>query len=440
MKKLILIPACFAAVTVAAPKPTYYKDALPILQERCQTCHRPGEIAPMTFLDYKSTRPWAKAIKTAVSTRKMPPWFADPAHGTFANDWSLSKAEIDTLVAWADDGAPEGNPKDAPKPKTWVDGWNIPKPDFVAEMPDAFPIPASGKIDYQYIVLPTNLTEDKWIQMAEVRPTFRPSVHHVVVFIREKGSNWLKEAQPGVPYVPPTNQQFQNTLGAGNEVLTIYTPGMIPDVWKPGQAKFLPAGSDLVFQLHYTPNVKAGAGTDRSRVGLVFAKEPPTERVMTLAAIDFRLKIPPGEANYESHARSPHPNASTLLSFFPHMHLRGKAFEYRLVSPTGEKKTLLKVDKYDFNWQLAYRLSQPVEVPPGSRIEATAWFDNSPNNPANPDATAEVKWGEQSWEEMMIGFYDIAVDRKFNRNTFLRRPTDRAPAAPPSGPGTRTGQ
>lgn len=418
-RRILLLGACLTFSLVAAPK-TYHKDVAPILMEKCQGCHRPGEIAPMTFMSYKEVRPWAKAIKTAVASKKMPPWFADSRFGHFANDWSLNAEQIATITSWVDGGAAEGNPKDSPKPKQWTAGWNITKPDLEIEMPAPFPIPAEGKVDYQYIVLPSGLTEDKWVQMAEVRPTYRQAVHHVVVFIREKGSRWLQEAKPGVPYVPPSNRQFENTLGGGSDILTIYTPGMLPDIFKPGQAKMVPAGADFVLQLHYTVNGKAG--TDQSKIGLVFAKEPPQERVITLGAVNMNFTIPPGEANYPVSGRAPNFYPATLLSFFPHMHLRGKGFEYKLIQPSGEAETLLKIDKYDFNWQLAYRLAKPIQLVPGARIEAVGTFDNSANNPANPDPKAAVKWGEQSWEEMMIGFYDVAVDSKFTRRTIMQPP------------------
>jgi hypothetical protein len=194
----------FLTASVASAAPTYYKDVLPILQERCQECHRAGEVGPMAFTSYKDTRPWAKAIREVVRTKKMPPWFADPAHGKFSNDRSMPQSEIDTLAAWAEAGAPEGNPKQAPAPKQWATGWAIPKPDAVIAMPTAFEVPANGKVDYQYIVLPTGFTEDKWVQMAEARPSARSVVHHIVVYVREPNSKWLRgEAQPGVPFVPP---------------------------------------------------------------------------------------------------------------------------------------------------------------------------------------------------------------------------------------------
>ena len=356
-------------------KVTYYKDALPILMERCQGCHRPGEIAPMSFMSYKETRPWAKAIKAAITTRKMPPWSADPHVGKFSNDWSLTDTQLATLTSWIDGGAIEGSSADAPAPKVFVEGWNIGKPDYQIAMPEPFPIGATGSIDYQYIVIPSGLTEDKWVQAAEIRPTMRQAVHHVVVFVREKGSNWLKEAQPGIPYVPANNQKFANTLGGGSDVLTIYTPGMAPDVWTNGMAKMIPAGADFVLQLHYTPNGKAG--TDQSKIGIVYAKAPVERRVITMAAIDFQLSIPPGEANYISKAKTPNFYESTLISFFPHMHVRGKAFEYEVVMPNGEREKLLNVPKYDFNWQFSYRLDKPIDLPPGSKIECTAVFDNS---------------------------------------------------------------
>ena len=433
MRIPLLALVCLAATVAAngapaasksdksASKVTYYKDALPILQERCQGCHRPGEIAPMTFMTYKETRPWAKAIKTAVSTRKMPPWSADPHVGKFSNDWSLTDKHVETLTAWVDGGAAEGNANEAPAPKTYVEGWNIGKPDFEIGLPEAFPIPATGVVDYQYVVIPSGLTEDKWVQAAELRPTFRQAVHHVVVFIREKGSNWLPLAKPGVPYIPPSNQQFINTLGGGNsEVLTIYTPGMAPDIWTSGLAKLVPAGADLVFQLHYTPNGKAGA--DQSKLALIFAKEPVQRRVITSAGIDFKLSIPPGEANYASTAKNPNYYDSELISFFPHMHVRGKSFEYKMVALDGTETPLLNVPRYDFNWQFSYRLDKPIPLPAGSRILCNAVFDNSANNVANPDPKATVKWGEQTTEEMMIGFYDVSVSKEMTRKKFQTPP------------------
>jgi hypothetical protein len=403
---LLLIPV---AIVAAAPGPTFYKDVLPLLQEHCQECHRPGEIGPMPLLSYQQVRPWAAAMKESVRLKKMPPWFADPHFGKFANDRSLSQAQIDLIAAWADGGAKEGNPKDGPKARNWVEGWNIPKPDLVLQMEAPFSIPAQGTIDYQYVVLPTKFTEDQWVRMAETRPSNRAVVHHMVIFVRDPQSNWLRgEAQPGVPFVPPKTGRRNDIGGGGNEILTVYTPGMVPDEWKSNQAKLIKAGSDLVLQIHYTANGKATE--DRTKVGLVLAKEPPTERIISLPISNARFAIPPGDPNYEINASTRALNPAKVVSFFPHMHLRGKDFEYRMVTAAGETQTLLRVPRYDFNWQLAYKPAEEIVVPAGARFECIAHFDNSPNNPANPDPKAEVHFGEQSWEEMMIGFMDLAVD------------------------------
>ncbi len=430
MKLKILASVLAVTAAMAAPPAkvtsgvTYNKDVLPILQNRCQACHRPGEIGPMPFLTYKETRPWAKAIREAVSSTKMPPWFADPKYGHFANDRSMSRKEIETISAWVDSGAPEGNPKDRPAAREFIDGWAMDKPDAVYQIPTAFPVPASGTVEYQYIVVPTNLTEDKWVRMTEARPTNRAVVHHVVVYIREPNSKWLRgEATPGVPFVPPAKtadgKQRSDIGGGGSDILTIYTPGNSPDVWRPGLAKLIKAGSDLVFQLHYTANGKAGE--DQSRVGVVFAKEPPAERVMTLGLGTDKFAIPPGDPNYRVPFTVTLPNSSTLLSFFPHMHLRGRAFEYKVTQPGGEQETLLKIDNYNFNWQLTYRLEKPLLLQEGAKIEVAGYFDNSPNNPYNPDPKATVKFGEQSWEEMMIGFIDVAIDAKMDKKTFFTK-------------------
>ena len=264
-----------AMSALAASSVTFHRDIEPILQDRCQGCHRPGEIGPMALMTYDQARPWAKAIRTAVLAGKMPPWPINPHYGKFSNDRSLSKEQIDLLTAWVDSGAPEGNRADAPKPRTWVDGWNIPTPDVVLEMPQAFEMPAKGRVEYQYIVVPTGFTEDKWVQMAELRPSDRTITHHAQIYIREPGSKWLADQPPGVPLA-----LANRSGGMGSEILAIYTPGMVPDVFKPGTAKLIPAGSDLVFQMHYTATGKPGS--DRTKLGLVFAKEPPKERAFTM--------------------------------------------------------------------------------------------------------------------------------------------------------------
>jgi len=421
------LAVCVAAS--AAPSVTFHKDVEQILEDHCQECHRPGEIGPMPLLSYEQARPWAKAIKAEVLTNKMPPWPADPHYGKFSNDRSLTRQQIDTLAAWADAGAPEGSKADAPKPRTWVQGWNIGKPDAIIEMPKAIDIAATGEVEYQYIVVPTGFTEDKWVQSVEIRPSDRTVVHHAVIFIRPPGDKWLAAAQPGVPFVPAAStpsQRFSNTQGGFNDVLTIYTPGMVPAEWKPGEAKQIKAGSDIVFQMHYTASGKPGS--DKTRLGLVFAKEPPTRRIITVGALNNAFKIPAGDGNFKAEATVPVVHPMTVISLFPHLHLRGKAFQYDVIYPTGETETILKVDNWSLNWQLSYKLAKPLELQPGAKIKATAWWDNSANNPANPDPSKDVRWGEQSWEEMMIGFVDVAVDPELTNKTVYSASRPQTPA------------
>jgi hypothetical protein len=418
----ILYVALLVAASASAGQPTFHKDVEPILQKNCQGCHRPGEAAPFSLLTYKESRPWAKAIRESVRLKRMPPWFADPHVGRFANDRSLGQREIDTLVAWADTGAAEGNPKDAPTKVTQVTGWNIGEPDLVLEMPSEYRVPAKGTIEYTYFVIPTGFTKDNWVRFAEVRPGNRKVVHHVIAFIREPGSKWLRGAVPGKPFVPGKGSDGGG--GFGGQFLVGYAPGTVPDMLEPGQARLIKAGSDIVLQMHYT--AAGEEQPDRSKVGITFAKEPPKERVVTLAAMNTRFAIPPGAPNHKVVSELTLQQATTLTALTPHMHLRGKAFQYRVVYPTGETQDLLAVPKYDFNWQLTYVPEKPVVLPKGSRIECTAWFDNSPNNPANPDPAAEVRFGDQSWEEMMIGFFNVTLDPNADPNSLVREPKPRA--------------
>jgi hypothetical protein len=404
------------ALAGAAKEVTFHKDVEPILQNRCQGCHRPGEAGRMPLLTYQQARPWAKAIREVVASKRMPPWYADPHYGKFENDRSLTPAEVDTLLAWSDGGAKRGNPKDAPKPRQFSDGWAIPKPDVVFEMPQDFVVPAKGTIEYHYVILPTNFTEDKWVEAFEARPGNREVVHHIIAFVREPNSRWMRDAKPGVPFVPErgrrsregaNNENPENSGVPNAELLAGYAPGLPEGILRPGQAKLVKAGSDIVLQMHYTANGKES--TDRSRVGLVFAKQPPQERVLTLAAANSKFAIPPGDANYRVDSEFTLHDEAKLVDLMPHMHLRGKDFEYRLVYPDGRKETILRVPNYDFNWQLFYYLSEQKTLPKGTKIECTAHFDNSAANKANPDPSKEVKWGDQSWEEMMIGWFDLAI-------------------------------
>jgi len=406
--RLFCASLTFTALALAAPaEVTYYKDALPVMEKNCQGCHRPGEPGPMSLLTYESTRPWAKAIKQVVSSKTMPPWFADPAHGKFSNDRSLSEADIKTLVAWVDGGAKAGDPKDAPQPIAFTDGWTIGKPDAVFEIPTSFKVPKAGTIDYQYLVMHTGFTEDKYVQFAEARPTDLKHTHHIIVFLREPGNPWMKDAPIGVPFVPSREGRRGEDGGGQGEFLAGYAPGMVAPMLKPGQAKLLKAGSDLVFQLHYTADGKDGE--DKSKVGFVFSKTKPTERIFTLAAANPKFAIPPGDPNYRVDSKIVLQDEAELTMLLPHMHLRGKDFEYRITYPDGRKETILSVPHYSFAWQLSYFLAEPKKLPAGTTIECTAHFDNSANNPANPDPTKEIHFGEQSWDEMMIGFFDVAI-------------------------------
>ncbi len=376
----------FAAASLAAP--TFTRDVAPILYNRCVECHRAGEVAGISFTTYKEVRPWAKAIKERVLTHSMPPWLADPHYGEFRNDRRLSSKEIETLAAWADAGSPEGDAKDMPALPQFADGWNIGKPDAVFDIGTDFDVPAEGVVAYKYFTVPTNFTEDKWIEAAEIRPDKRSAVHHIIVFVQEPG------ATPGFG-------------GEGGNLLVGYAPGEQPVRFEPGTAKLVRAGSTFRFQLHYTPNGKAVK--DRSYVGLKFAKEPPKYRAVTGRALTFNFKIPPGDPNYEVKSTWTAREDVQLVGLMPHMHLRGKDFKYTVVYPDGRDQVILSVPKYDFNWQLAYEPKMSMPLPKGTRIDCVAHFDNSPNNKYNPDPTKEVKWGDQTWEEMMIGWFTYTV-------------------------------
>jgi hypothetical protein len=407
----------------AAATPTFYRDVLPILQQHCQRCHRAGEIGPMPLVTADQARRWSGKIKEKVRARQMPPWFADPAYGRFSDDPSLTGQEIVALSAWADAHAPLGDPRDAPPPPRWTRGWNIPQPDLVIEMPKPVSIPAHGDVDYTYEIVPTGFNQDRWVQMSEVRPSGREHVHHAVVYIRPPDSQWLRGAPVGVPFTASSlhDEKLRHEAhSTTSDMLLVYAPGSSPDHWPDGMAKFIPAHSDLVFQMHYTTNGKAGS--DRTKVGMVFAPKTPKQRVLTLqlAYDQYAIPIPAGAENYRVEVRGTLPNDATLLSFFPHMHLRGKRFEYNLIHPDRTVETLLRVN-YDFYWQLSYRLATPRVLKAGAELEAVAWYDNSRNNPHNPDPESDVQWGDQTYNEMMVGFFDIAVPANMDKGQFFVR-------------------
>jgi len=359
------------------------------------------------MLTYEQTRPWAAAMKEAVLTRKMPPWFADPRYGHFANATALTQRDIDTIAAWADAHAPKGDPKDLPAPANFVEGWQIGKPDLIYQLTKPFNVPATGVVDYQHIIVPSGFTKDTWVQAAEVRPTDRSVVHHIIAFVREPKSNWFKGELPGVFFIAPQVKTTEepDTSALPSDFLVGYAPGQPAEILRPGQAKLIKAGSDFVFQVHYTPNGKAVV--DQTRLGIVLAKEAPRERVLTLSATNGTFRIPPGDPNYRVEASFEINTQVKLSGLHPHMHGRGKDFEYKAVYPTGEEQILLSVPHYNWHWQNWYTLDEPLTLPKGTKIECVAHFDNSANNPDNADPTKEVLWGEQSWDEMMVGFFNL---------------------------------
>ena len=413
MLRALIVGGVMMLAALAAPNgsvPTFNKDVLPILQKNCQTCHRPGEVAPMSLLSYSDVRPWAKAIKAAVVTQKMPPWFADPRYGHFSNERKLAQKQIDTLVAWADNGAPEGDRKDAPAPLSFQDGWNI-KPDMIVEMPSDFKVPATGTIDYQYMLVKGDFfPEDTWVSAAEMRPGDSRVVHHGEVWVLPPGSKWMEDAVPGVAY-----SQFEMKKPPADDIdiLGKFNPGVgAQGFTMDGAAKFVPKGSQLVFEIHYT--AIGQPTTDRTKVGIVFAKGPHTARYFTSYGPQARnLVIAARDSNGEVVSEMTMDADAKLVYVQPHMHVRGKEYELRLAYPSGETETVFK-GKFDFNWQLGYYYEKPIVLPKGTRLIGISHFDNSPNNPFNPDAAKEVRWGFQNWEEMSNAFLGLVFDASLN--------------------------
>ena len=425
MRCLLAILLSAAAGFAAQSPVTFNKDVLPILQQKCQACHRPGEIGPMSFVTYESTRPWAKAIKAAVSLRKMPPWFADPRFGHFANEKGLSDPEIRTLAEWADTGALEGDAKDKPAPRQFRDGWNI-RPDLVFQLPKPFKVPAKGTVEYTYIAVSAPFKEDTWVLAGEIRPTNRSIVHHIIANVRPKGSKWMTQAQLGAePYAPgPTRNEDLIKANGGNlsvldnEFLVGYVPGMEEQRFDiDHSAKLIPAGADIVFELHYTANGKEQE--DQAMVGLELAKSPPQRLFLSLAAAQTNLTIAPGDPNAGATATLRFAEPVDFVYMQPHMHLRGKDMRIDARFPTGEQETLLDVPHYDFNWQIVYYEKAPLHFPKGTTLELTAHWDNSPNNKWNPDPAATVHWGDQSWQEMLVAQLAVIVDRTINPKTVV---------------------
>lgn len=403
--------------------PTFSKDVAPILYRECVTCHRPGEMAPMSLLTYEQVRPFARSIRDRIEGGSMPPWHAEAPSGTFLNERRLTAAEKETIARWANNGAPQGDPKDLPPAPNFPAGWTIGTPDAVVTMAQAYDVPASGEIPYQYFTVPTNFSEDKWVQAIEIRPGARSVVHHVLVFASEPGGPAREQPfiqqnpgatpgpraqQAGPAVVAALRNRLQGAASQRGPLIATTAPGTNAMVFQPGSALRIKAGSSLTLQVHYTATGQAEK--DRTSVGFVFAKGQPKEEVRTSSFINLQLTIPPGASNHRVDSQIEFTQDAHIVALFPHTHLRGKSWEYRLTYPDGRQQVVLAVPKYDFNWQTYYEFAKPLAAPKGSKLLAVAHYDNSAGNKANPNPNIEVKWGDQTWEEMQYSGITYTVD------------------------------
>jgi peroxiredoxin len=366
---------------------TYSKHVAPVIQARCQECHRPGEIGPFSLLTFEDAKKRTARIREAVLEQRMPPWHADPRYGKFSNDRRLTDDQRETLLAWIDAGAPRGDDKDLPPPMQFVNGWKIGEPDRIFTMAREFKVPATGVLDYQRFLVDPGFKEDAWVQSAECRPGNRKVVHHILVYILAPGRR--------DPY------DFDGTAAT----LVGWAPGDMPAMYSPDMARRIPAGSKLLFEVHYTPD--GTEQTDRSSVGVRFAKGPPANSVEMNILANMIFHIPPRTSDYRGQMTFTFPVDALVLSFMPHMHLRGVSGRYELTRPDGSSEILLSVPDYDFSWQSAYRFEKPLQVSKGSKLTWTGRWDNSEDNPRNPDPSKSVHWGLQTWDEMQNGWMEL---------------------------------
>ncbi|MFL6216500.1 MAG: c-type cytochrome [Blastocatellia bacterium] len=426
---------------------TFNKDVAPIFYKNCAECHKPNDIAPMSLISYKEVRPWARSIKEKVITREMPPWSPDPKYGQFSNDHRLSDKDVQTIVAWVDGGAKEGDAKDLPPaPEFTSGGWELGKPDQIFSMKEEFIVQPGQPDTIQNFIIPTNFKEDKWIQSAEILPGNKRIVHHVIAFIqtpemiaklrsaegqRRIGEmtkvfyrdgtlikakadapiidNGCSDASGGSAFPRPKAAEGGDAFGL---LLAGYAPGKGLDVWPAGTAKKVAAGSMIVFQIHYSAfrGKFVQAEKDMTSIGLHFTSQPPQHSLNTIGIQNHYFKIPAGVTDHEVTACYTFDSDVKLMSYMPHMHLRGKDMKYDVIYPDGRKETLLWVPKFSFNWQTMYYLKKPVSIPKGTKMIITAHYDNSAKNKYNPDATKDIRWGDPTYEEMMIGWMDYYVD------------------------------
>jgi Copper type II ascorbate-dependent monooxygenase, C-terminal domain len=427
---LLMAPRLALPAEDTTPQLTFNKDVAPILYGHCVVCHHPGDIAPMSLLTYREVRPWAAAIREAVVQRAMPPWHADPHTGEYINDPRLSKEDILTIDTWVKSGAKEGAPQDLPPAPTFTSGWHI-KPDLIFPIPEQT-VAAGNQDDYEYIYVPTNFTEDRWVQAAEVVPGDRRVVHHATVSViagdkvpattkpGEKLSQFqfrtgqVNHMKPDAPVsddgcatsTVPGLKSFSS--GAVNHVPGIYLPGHLAEVRPPGYALRIPAGSYLQFQVHYSNRLHETV-KDRTSIGLVFATEPVTHEVAQYEIWNNYFLIPPGDGAHKVTSCFTVPKDLTVVAYTAHMHFRGKSMTTEAIYPDGRHEVIFNVPRYDFRWQETYFLKHQYVMPKGTKLITTAYFDNSVNNPLNPDATKSVRWGEPSNEEMM-GFWLAFAD------------------------------
>jgi mono/diheme cytochrome c family protein len=376
---------------------TYTREIARLVQNNCLECHRDGGAGPFSLDSYEAVSRRAGMILDVTEAGYMPPWFARDHHGNgpspWANDRSLSEKEKRWIAAWVDAGKPRGDETDLPLPRPFPENeWTIGEPDLVLQLPEAISIQRDGFMPYQHVVVDTTLTEDRWVRGMQILPTDREVVHHVLVFVIEAGTT--------------RRDRWQRAFGESRGFFAAYVPGLDSLVYPDGMAKRLPKGSQLYFQIHYTPVGRATS--DQMRMGLLFAEEAPTHLIRTAGIANRRFEIPPGAVHHEVEASLQLPRDVRLLSFLPHMHVRGSAFRYEVEQPdkAGDRELLLDIPEYDFNWQLNYLLREPMGLPRGAVIHATGWFDNSADNPANPDPAATVTWGEQTVDEMMLGYVE----------------------------------
>jgi hypothetical protein len=447
---IVLLTAATASATavssVSTPTTTtvtFNKDVLPVLQDNCQVCHRSGGIAPMSFMTYESTRPFAKAIKAAVVSKKMPPWFADPHYGNFRNAPKLTQANINTLTAWADNGALEGDSAVKPADRQWKDGWRI-QPDVVVAMQEPYRVAAKGAGEIKEFIIPNPFKEDTWVTSVEIRPGDPSVVHHVIMQVPQAGlvrrlvapnpdvrgtqaagakslvlnSDVRDDPTPGPlqngGYFGQSAKLQERITGRGvfMTMEAVYAPGTSPiDFRYTGSAKLIPGGKPIRLEVHYTPNGKETL--DKTMVGFTLAKTPAQRRFVLMAPehlVDVRKPIPAGAANWETTGELTFDQDAELVWFMPHMHLRGKDMTFRLIYPDGKEATVLNA-KFNFHWQLGYEVQTPIRVPKGTRMVVTAHHDNSAANPSNPVPDQIVPWGDLTSQEMMLPWFGVVVNR-----------------------------